>query len=64
MGAKEPSDLGRGDWPLIPNDWGIPGWGPEQFEAFNDARRNLHHLMQRRDQFMLGEIAVLRKEDL
>lgn len=46
----------------IPADWGLPGWTAEQFKAFNDARRKVHKLMQRWDQFLTGKSAVSGKE--
>ena len=34
------------DSSAVPDDWGLPGWSRERFEAFNDARRRLHKAMQ------------------
>ena len=47
----------------IPLDWGVPGWTPERFKAFNDARRKLHKLMQRWDQILVSKGAIVREAD-
>ena len=47
----------------IPADWGVPGWTPERFKAFNDARRKLHKLMQGWDQILSSQSAIVRKAD-
>ena len=65
MGADNfSSDLGKPHTDHdIPLDWGLPGWTTERFKAFNDARRKVHKLMQRWDQILMSEGAIVRKAD-
>ena len=63
--GKELEQLGQHDPdPRVPADWGLPGWSPERFKAFNNARRKVHKLMQRWEQILPGQSAVIGKSDL
>lgn len=53
MGAAEDQKL------RVPADWGLPNWGPEQFKAFNDARRHLHQVMQRGEELDLEPVIFI-----
>src|SRR5690242_19782512 len=51
-------DGGRAVTLSVPADWGLPGWSAESFKRFNDARRHLHEVMQRADEFLPGKGAI------
>jgi hypothetical protein len=58
MGEQDQDSTGL---PSVPADWGLHGWGPKQFKAFNDARRKVHKLMKRWDQILPMKRAVCRE---
>ncbi len=57
MQKRALTESGQADTPItpVPEDWGLPGWSPESFKAFNDARRKVHQLMQGWEKLLLRE---------